>query len=350
MSMQSGAWGERGGRLLMCLLAVGVVSGCDDREATRASIAKVSANIAEFAAAATGQKALIADEVKTGHLGFDTGTYPGDGAMLAWRTGGAPYEWTGYYLPSPCHPDEGWSGKRATLTAMGYGLAVVYVGQQTWGRMPGAPHLVPVQVSTRVRQRVGRGASRRSVWRTITRTVLRRAPAPTPDATCNADFVSAARGARDGTDAVARTAADGFAPGTTIFLDLERMDVLPVVMRDYYRAWVRTVLADGRFLPGIYVHTFNANTVYSDVKAVYREARVTNEPPFWVAKSRGFDVTKLPSEVGHAFAAVWQGVLDVEQTWNGHKIPIDVNVAATKSPSSDSKMPIVRAPITRVGN
>lgn len=347
---QSGKRSARCRRLLMCLLTVTAASGCSNRESTRESIAKVSANIAEFAAAATGQRAVIADEVKTGHLGFDTGTYPGDGAMLAWRTGGAPYEWTGYYLPSPCHPDEGWSGKRATLTEMGYGLAVVYVGQQTWGRMPGAPHLVPVQVSTRVRQRIGRGASRRSVWRTVTRTVLRRAPAPKPDATCNADFVSAARGARDGVDAVARTAGDGFVPGTTIFLDLERMDVLPQVMRDYYRAWVRAVLADGRFLPGIYVHTFNANTVYADVKAVYREARVTNEPPFWVAKSRGFDVTKLPSEVGHAFAAVWQGVLDVEQTWNGHKIPIDVNVSATKSPSADSKVPIMRAPITRVGN
>ena len=35
-----------------------------------------------------------------------------------------------------------------------------------------------------------------------------------------------------------------------------------------------------------------------------------------------------------AFAAVWQGVLDVKQTWNGHKFPIDVNVASLPSPSS----------------
>ena len=38
--------------------------------------------------------------------------------------------------------------------------------------------------------------------------------------------------------------------------------------------------------------------------------------------------------MGHTFAAIWQGVLDVKQTWNGHKIPIDVNVAALPSPSS----------------
>ena len=333
-------------RDLICILGILTATGCGDSPSTRASIANISANVAEFAAAATGQRAVLANEVKNAaHLGFDTGTYPGDEAMHAWRTGGSPYVWTGYYLPSPCHPDDGWSGKRETLTDMGYGLAVVYVGQQTWGRMPGAPHFVPVQVSKRVKQRVGRGAKRRSVWRTTTRTVLRRAPAPAPDATCNADFVSAARGERDGADAVMRAARDGFVPGTTIFLDIERMDVLPPVMRDYYRAWVRTVLADRRYLPGIYVHTFNANTVYADVKSVYRAAGVTNEPPFWVAKSRGFHITKLPSEVGHAFAAVWQGVLDVEQTWNGHKIPIDVNVSATKSPSADA-----RIPITRVGN
>ena len=93
------------------------------------------------------------------------------------------------------------------------------------------------------------------------------------------------------------------------------------------------------------MHTFNANTVYADVKSQYRAAGRVEDPPFWVAKSKGFDVTKLPSEVGHAFAAVWQGVLDVEQTWNGHKIPIDVNVSAPQSPSA-----VGRPPTVRVGN
>ena len=322
-------------RFVFLMLPLIAVPACRDVDSTRRSIAGVSADIAEFAAAATGQSAVLADELRSGgYLGFDTGTYPGDKAMSAWRTGGAPYEWTGYYLPSPCHQDEGWSGKRETLTAMGYGLAVVYVGQQTWGRMPGAPHMIRTEVSRRVKQRVGQGKSRRTVWRTVTRTVMRRAPAPAPDATCNADFVHGPRGMRDGVDAVARAAREGFSKGTTIFLDLERMDILPQAMRTYYSSWVRAVLADGRYQPGIYVHTFNANTVYADVKAVYRSAGVASAPPFWVAKSRGFDIRKLPSEVGHAFAAVWQGVLDVEQTWAGHKIPIDVNVAATRSPSA----------------
>jgi hypothetical protein len=311
---------------------------------SRARLAGFSGQVADVAATVTGQTALLADAVSTGrHMGFDTGTYPGDQAMRAWRSGGAPYEWTGYYLPAPCHQDAGWSGKREALTEMGYGLAVIYVGQQTWGRLPGMPHLVPVSVSRKVRTHVGRGSKRRWVTRTVTQTVMRKAPPPARDATCNADFVTAARGVADAHDAVARTEREGFPRGTTVFLDIEYMDVTPKAMRDYYSAWVHTVLADGRYRPGIYVHTNNADVVYRDVKQEYLAAGLTDEPPFWVAKSHGFDINKLPSEMGHAFAAVWQGVLDVEQTWAGHKIPIDVNVAGSPSPSAASLASYVNA-------
>lgn len=322
------------GALLSLLLGAAALS-CGDGGLSRASVAAMSGKIAHAAAELSGQQALLADEVSGGgHMGFDTGVYPGDKAMSAWRTGGAPYEWAGYYLPSPCHPDESWSGKRETLTSLGYGLAVLYVGQQTWGRTPGAPYMIPVTVTKKVRVRVGRGANRHTVTRHVKRTVMRKAPPPKPGETCNADFVSGSRGERDGADAAVRTAVEGFPVGTTVFLDLERMDRLPAAMRKYYSEWVRTILADGRYRPGIYVHTDNAETVYSDVKEVFVAAGHREEPSFWIAKSEGFDVHKLPSEMGHAFAAVWQGVLDVEQTWAGHKIPIDVNVAGTRSPSS----------------
>jgi hypothetical protein len=313
--------------------AISAVAACGDR-GTRASVADASARVAIAAAAISGQDALVANEVAhPSYLGFDTGKYPGDDAMRAWRTGNSPYSWVGYYLKSPCHQDDGWMGKRETLTAMDYGLAVLYVGQQTWGRRPGAPHMERVTVSKRVTSYVGRGKKRRKVTRTVMRTVLRKAGPPPAGATCNADLVSGARGMREGVDAARTTAREGFPRGTTIFLDLERMDVLHQPMRDYYSAWVRAVLDDGRYVPGIYVHTYNANTVYNDVKAVYTSVGLNTEPPFWVAKSQGFDTTKHPSETGHTFAAVWQGVLDVTQTWNGHRIPVDVNVAAIPSPS-----------------
>jgi hypothetical protein len=320
---------------VLTLLSCAAALSCGDGSFSRASMAEVSGQVAQAAAILTGQRAALANaKANSGrHMGFDTGTYPGDAAMRAWRTGGAPYEWTGYYLPSPCHLDDGWSGKRETLTSMGYGIAVLYVGQQTWGRTPGKPYLIPVTVTKKVKVRVGHGKRRRTVTRTVSRTVMRKAPPPSPTDTCSADFVSAGRGSLEGFDAATRTADEGFAHGATIFLDLERMDVLPPAMREYYTSWVRAVLADGRFRPGIYVHTDNANLVYSDVKRAYLEAGLKDEPPFWIAKSAGFDIHKLPREMGHAFAAVWQGVLDVEQTWAGHKIPIDVNVSGSRDPS-----------------
>lgn len=331
--------------ILSCVAVVGIA--LRDGGFSRARLAGFSGQVANVAATMTGQTALLADAVSTGrHMGFDTGNYPGDAAMRAWRTGGAPYEWTGYYLPAPCHPDQGWSGKRETLTAMGYGLAVIYVGQQTWGRMPGKPHFVPVTMSRKVRTRIGRGTKRRWVTRTVTQTVMRKAPPPAKDATCNADFVTAARGELEAKDAIARTEREGFARGTTVFLDVEYMDVTPRPMRDYYSAWVKTMLADGRYRPGIYAHTNNADVVYNDVKQEYLAAGLKEEPPFWIAKSSGFDIHKLPSEMGHAFAAVWQGVLDVEQTWAGHKIPIDVNVAGSPSPSAASLASYVKEAIS----
>lgn len=319
--------------ILLCLLGV---AACGD---ARSTVAGVSAEIAMAAASMSGQDAPIAGAVKaqaaeaSGHPGFDTGEYPGDESMRALRSGAAPYEWTGFYMPSPCHPDQGWSGKRETLTKMGYGLAVLYVGQQTWGRKPGAPHLIPVQVSRKVKRRVGIGRKRHTVTQTVSHTVMRPAPPPPKDATCNADFVSADRGKQEGFDAANRAEAEGFPHGTVVFLDIERMDVLHQRMRDYYQEWVRAMLADGRYRPGIYAHTYNVDVIHADVKSIYKAAGRTDDPPFWIAKSAGFDLTKLPHEVGHAFATVWQGILDVEQTWNGRKVKLDVNVAGTHNPS-----------------
>lgn len=240
---------------------------------------------------------LVAQSFAPGnYLGFDTFAYPGDAAMRAWRLSDSPYRWVGYYLPAPCHKDDSWSGKRQTLTDMGWGLAVIYVGQQAWGQIPGHSR--------------GHGP------------------------VCSSDNLTSARGARDAADAVAQTAADGFPRGTTIFLDVERVEHLPQALRNYYRAWVAGVLDDGRFVPGVYTHTWNADSVHADVKAVYADAGVTQEPPFWVANTHDFSPDKTPSEVGHTFADVWQGMIDVVKKVNGVRLPVDVNVASIPSPSA----------------
>ena len=269
------------------------------------AVANAAASVAQVAATVTGQDAPLADEQLDGkHLGFDTHTYPGDKTMRAWKEApGAPYRWVGYYLPSPCHKDGSWLGKRQALTDMGWGLAAIYVGQQTWGRQP--KPLTAKQAATLARSK----------------------------STCNAGFISAERGAADGADAIARTAQEGFAPKSVVFLDIERMEKMPPVMRDYYRAWARTLLKDGRYLPGVYVHAWNAQAVHDDLKTEFAAAGVKDEPRIWIASGRGFEEGKAPQDVGFAFAGVWQGLIDVGRAVANIKLPVDVNVSTWTSPS-----------------
>lgn len=233
------------------------------------------------------------------YLGFDTNIYPGNHTMAVWADEGT-YDWVGYYLEAPCHRDDSWSGKRDTLSAMGWGLAVVYVGQQ--------------------------------VWKTTKKTKK--------GATCSNAFVTGNRGVLDGHDAIAKVVAEGFPHGTAIFLDIERMDAVTPSMRAYYKAWTKTVLADRRYRAAYYTHADNAEEIYNDVKSVFAAAGDSTEPPFWIAgRSKVFSVDKLPTDVGHAFAAVWQGLLDVTRTHSGIKLPVDINVSGARSPSELNASP-----------
>jgi hypothetical protein len=58
----------------------------------------------------------------------------------------------------------------------------------------------------------------------------------------------------------------------------------------------------------VYVHAHNAEAVYADFAAEYAAAGRAGRPPVWVADGRGFSPDKKPTDVGHDFAAVWQGV------------------------------------------
>ncbi len=281
--------------------------------------------------------ANIAENLSEGpYLGFDTYAYPGDDEMRAWQTAAKPYEWVGYYLEAPCHKDDSFMGKRPTLAQMGWGMAVIYVGQQTWGRTPGQKVTVTRYVTKRVRQvRTRKGKRVVSYVRKRVPVRVKVTPRAARGSSCSTQFVSAARGRADANDAIAKTAAEGFARGTAIFLDIERMDAVPRAMRDYYKAWTARVVEDGRFRPAYYTHSFNANTIYRDVKQVLARAGIEQDPPFWIASVRGFAEDKDPTEVGHAFAKVWQGVLDIVETHNGVQLPIDINVAHLPSPSED---------------
>jgi len=272
---------------------------------TQSTVALVSAGVAQAAAAVTGQPAPIADAVTGGKvMGFDTFAYPGDATMRAWmKTPGAPYKWVGFYLPSPCHKDDSWTGKRAVLDSMGWGFAVVYVGQQTWGKNP--KPLPAARIAALLRA----------------------------GTTCNAGMMTAERGAADAVDAANKAAKEGFAKGTVVFLDIERMETVPAAMRTYYKAWTDGMLADGRYLPGAYVHEHNAQLVHDDITAEYAARGVTAEPRFWIAGTKGYDDGKAPQDVGFAFAGIWQGVINTARAVADVRLPVDVNVASWISPS-----------------
>jgi len=262
----------------------------------QATVAELSAAVPDVPRALAGPALAAVTDAGPYH-GFDTSVYPGDRAMRAWRASGK-YDWVGYYLSAPCHKDDSWMGKRETLERDGWGLAVLYVGQQTWGRTPKPGARVPAGTS------------------------------------CTTDLVSGERGWAEGEDAIRRAAAEGFPAGTVIFLDIEHMDLIPAAMRDYYRAWTARLLEDGRYRPGYYAHTRNAARIYDDVTAVFAAAGISAEPPFWIAGGRNFGSARAPSDVGHHFAEVWQGALDTWRKHNGVRLYVDVNVASVPSPSS----------------
>jgi hypothetical protein len=294
--------------------------------------------LADASAAISDAVEHVASNVNASHLGFDTNLYPGDEAMAAWKRSGE-YEWVGYYLKAPCHGDNSWAGTRERLTNQGWGLAVIFVGQQTWGQTLGATpaatrtsHLAAS--ATKARKAQSKKLHRKSRVHRMTRRST--TPVATTGSRCSASYVNAIQGAIDARDAIARTSHEGFPKGTVVFLDVEHMDVVPESMRDYYRAWTRTVLADAQYQPGIYAHTKNAKAIYDDVNDVYDQAGVDADPPFWIAGSSGFSPESSPTDVGHAFASAWQGVLDVVRTHNGVRLPIDISVASAASPSLGS--------------
>lgn len=268
--------------------------------------------------------------VSTGsHPGFDTSIYPGDAAMRAWRKPGSPYEWVGYYLQAPCHRDPSWMGKRQTLTSMGWGLAVLYVGQQTFEGVPdfGVPpafNRQPLLTGTGSLPRARAGIM-------VPPTV---AELQSAAVSCSRTLLTTEQGTTDAIDAVTKTASEGFPGKTVIFLDIEYMTVVPPSMEAYYRAWVQQVLADARFTPGIYVHRANAESIYEGVRRAYSDMNAGGSAVFWLTTATGFSIDKSPQDVGLPWASVWQGIYDVSQTWNGVTINIDVDVATSESPST----------------
>jgi hypothetical protein len=227
--------------------------------------------------------------------GFDIGVYPGDAALQAWKYPSSPYRWIGYYLAAPCHRDSTFVGKRATITSIGWGTAAIYVGQQDWANIAAQANRIEL-------------------------------------ATCSASLLSTEQGTTEAADAVAKMRADGFPDGSIVFLDVETVTNITQPLLDYYRAWIAGVLAEGHYKPGVYASKRNAPTLYDLAINDLHGQRYT--PPFWIASSGAFSTTSKPSDVGVSFAQLWQGLFNVNETYGGVRLNIDVDVATKSSPSS----------------
>jgi len=222
--------------------------------------------------------------------GFDTDIYPGDRTMALWKRA-SPYVFAGYYLRAPCHRNASWMGHRAALTAMGWNLVPIYVGQQAPGVSP-----------------------------------------------CGSSLLTAAQGRLDALDCHAQMASENFPAGTFVFLDVEHCDTFPSPLHDYIAAWVATLAAEG-FGPGVYCHAHNAVDVRAAVQAGASgsPAAASIAPRFWIVGGsvEKFNLsTSCPADCGIAFADLWQCPQSVERTFGGVKIDIDEDRATLRDPSA----------------
>src|SRR5438105_12507573 len=135
--------------------------------------------------------------------GFDTRAYPGDDVMQAWHAS-SPYRWVGYYLQAPCFTNTSWTGRRAALTGMGWGLAVVFLGEHDW----------PATTSPRPARDTSAAASQQPLRCTRTNLTSRKAAA-------------------DAMTADSAAQSEGFARGTIIYVDVEPVDSVSQPLRDY---------------------------------------------------------------------------------------------------------------------
>jgi hypothetical protein len=240
--------------------------------------------------------------------GFDISVFPGMSAMSAWKYPASPFRWVGYYLYAPCHRDSTWTGQYHALTTAGWGVAAIYVGQQDWTQIP--PDVAPLD-----QRAVASIASQRLV-------------------TCSSSLLSRAQGALEAVDAITRLRADGFPDRSAVFLDVEYVTSVSPALLDYIGGWIAAVLQDGHYTPGVYAATANAQTVYDAASALYHTAGRADSPPFWIASSANFSLYRRPSDVGFAFAQLWQGDFDVQRSYNGVTLTVDIDIASKPSPSA----------------
>ena len=197
------------------------------------------------------------------YAGFDTDIFPCM-EQMAWLKAHTNFSWCGYYLaPAPSHPDPSWMGQRQALLTQGWGLAPLFVGQQT----------------------TGSGSH---------------------------DATRPKQGNTDGTLAAQLARNEGFPQQSCIFLDWEDDSSLSAGVQDYIGSWAQTV-ADSGYQPGIYC----SHALAPDIAALI--GRLCPAPALRIWAWRVATVAKHPYEgsiesfpcsdpacCGYTAAVAWQ--------------------------------------------
>jgi hypothetical protein len=219
-----------------------------------------------------------------GFAGFDVSGYPGD-ATMGWLKANTNLVWCGYYLVAPSHKSSTWVGKRAQLSAAGWGVAPLFVGQQVIP--PGSQN------------------------------------------------PSAETGVQDGGQAVGEMKQDGFASGSCVYLDLENGPPLTPAQHDYVNSWCDTV-RQGGFAPGAYCSHLIAQVVQNLCPDCCIWAfRITKQPNPVPAPFPNPD----PSGSGFAAATAWQLAQNCFIKANQSSLQVDLNSATTGDPGAPQAIP-----------
>ena len=205
-------------------------------------------------ATAKRRRARATKATATDWPGFDTGSYPGDAAIITWAAK-SPYRFVGFYLDAPCHTTttfKTWKGKDPHLKAAGLGLAIIYVGFQQGG--------------------------------------------------CGQAKLSRAKGIEHGQDTVTKFTAEGFPNGAVVFLDVEHYNgTLSAPMEDYIRGWIGVILDSGKVTAGIYCPTSKANKIRAAAKREYAARALPGGSPVLDGQGR---------------SALRSGDLDARRKWS----------------------------------
>jgi len=248
------------------------------------------------------------------YLGFDRNIYPGDEALPILRK---TFSFSSYWLsPPPGEKTNTWSGKRELLRKEGFGFLVLFRGRES-GEVKTSPAAMEA-------------------------------------------------GIKDGNEAAAAANSEGFASGTTIFIDIEEGGRLSPNYLAYILAWFEELQSAG-YHPGVYCSGMPVEdtpgvtiTTADNIRSHTKSHDIT----FWVyndacAPSPGCVIPQNPpppSQSGISYAQIWQFVRSPRDketavhcsgyARNGHCYApgdaahtwfLDMNVATSPDPSGAAR-------------